>query len=62
MGGNIITPRNLKYTKVHSVIGSKSYEHSSKASTNPYINSYIPILIDSSNVMVLMILFYLCKK
>ena len=67
MGGNIITPRNLKYNKIPSQIVSKSLEPSFSPNEpkRESIYSYIqnPLWMkDASSLILLLCLMYLYKK
>lgn len=42
MGGNIVTPRNLKYTKVYPQVLPSSCESPVNEQKSSFINSYIP--------------------
>jgi hypothetical protein len=42
MGGNIITPRNVKYTKVYPQLLSGSCESPVNESKTSFVNSYSP--------------------
>lgn len=41
MGGNIISPRNVKYTKVHSQLIPSSCEYPTYESKSSFVYSYI---------------------